>query len=128
MAQINQKGRYCLISDPNICYEGGLYRAYVSRLRGIKDEIETLPDYVRDQVREMIGRATNLAINASQEIYFPLLDKHKLEKVLATHNDYKTDMNGLIRIPTQIFDVPTEARGRTIDELEEQHVGKTFIL
>lgn len=126
-AKSDPKGRYCLISDPSICYEGGVYRANVDGLRSIKEEIETLPDYVRDQVREMIGKATSLTLNASREIYDPLLDESKLEKVLATNNDYKTDMGGLIMIPTQIFGVTRETRGRTIAELEEQHEGKTFI-
>ena len=101
-------GRYCLASDQSICYEGNLYRSSITQLRDIRETVKDFPVDLREPILNLISRAVNQALNASQEIYLPLLDKSKLEKVLARPNDYQTDMNALIRIPTEIFGITRE--------------------
>jgi hypothetical protein len=83
------------IKGTEIGYNGSKYRSACQMVWEARKEVESLPESLQERVLGICEKIAQGVVDASREIYLPLVNPDKIAIVESGRNDYNTDMKGL---------------------------------
>ena len=92
------------IPRTNLTYDLGKFQHACQYVRDAKIDIGNLPEPNRNDILRIAHQIAKGVLEASKEIYLPLIDKKKLEIIRKSASDYSTDLKGLDSLP-ELFNI-----------------------